>query len=138
MPFAVVLTLALLSAAASCPKAPRHTAHLSLNAFAKALAGVQQGELALFTAGKVPAATHATITAKIVHVATLADEAQTVLDAWVPGQPVPQTLGPVMVAAKDLMRDVTALLPLSDDLRDKVQSVYDAITDVLILIAGGA
>ncbi len=132
---AVVLVAALLSTAATCGKHPKHTATLSLNGFAHALMGVQDAEIVLFEAGKVPQATHQTIQRRILSIATLANEAQTTLDAWVPGQPVPTVLGPVLIAAKDLVTDITALLPLSDALKAQIAQMYAAITDILVLLS---
>jgi len=135
---AVIAVAVTLSLGATCRSAPRHTAHLSLNAFAHALLGVQQGELALYQAGQVSAEAHATITAKLVTVATLADQAQVALDLWTPGDPVPRVVGTVMTAAKDLVHQVLALIPADPVVQANIQAVYDAIADVLILVAGGA
>ncbi|MDD5366956.1 MAG: hypothetical protein PHR30_16590 [Gallionellaceae bacterium] len=132
---AVVVVAAMLATAATCGKHPKHTATLSLNGFAHALMGVQDAEIVLYNAGKVPLLIHQTIQRRILSIATLANEAQTTLDAWQPGQPVPTVLGPVLVAAKDLVTDITALLPLSDTLKAQIDEMYSAITDILILLS---
>lgn len=132
---AVAILALVVSQGASCGQHPKHNATLSLNAFAKGLAGVQNAELVLFQTGKVPQATHVKIQGEIAQVATLADQAQTVLDAWVPGQPVPKVLGTVMQAAKTLMQEIVALIPVSSQLQAQIDAVYGAIADVLVLMA---
>lgn len=147
LPVIVSVAALVLSQGASCGNHPRHTAHLSLNAFAKGLQGVQAVELTLYNAGKVPPGAydpannictgHACVKAGILKVATMADAAQTTLDAWQPGQPVPAVIGPVMQAAKTLMHNITTLIPMTPELQQQINATYDAIADILVLVSGG-
>jgi hypothetical protein len=136
VPVAIVAALALASTAATCRTAPRHTAHLSLNALVKGLAGAQDGEFVLFKAGKVTPDKHAAIQARVRSVAQMIDDGQTVLDAWQPGQPVPHVLGQIIAAASPLVDDILALAPFDEALQAQIKKVYKAIGDILILVAG--
>jgi len=132
----IVIAFALLSFDATCGH-PRHTATDSLNAFIHAVQGIQQGEQSLYDAGKISQTTHDTFRAKVIEVAQTADAAQTVLDAWVPGTPVPKQLAALVVSAEELVNEVVKLLPLDATMGAKVLDVYKALASILKLVAQG-
>ena len=139
---AKILTLLLAlaiggMALTGCAKGtPRHQAAVASQEIGAALFALDDGERALYTAGKIPPATHKAISAKMVDVLTLGKDVNAAVLAWRPGQPAPKVLRDLIPALQRLTLDVTAMLP-GDPKADTlalINSVFAAVALVLAVM----
>lgn len=135
----VFVSLGLLTGATCHKNQPRHDTTTNLTALTLSLQALQAGEKALYDAHTVPQLTlpaHQAFNAKLVQIWTAMDDAVVVVQAWVPGQPVPKQLTTLLEKVRVLLNDSVAVF--GGKLPDQVNAVWSSVTTVLVFFLGGA
>lgn len=136
-PSLIMVALVLCASVACKPNVtPRETVTVSLQATVDALGALQDGERALFTAGKITVEQHRAFGARMVKAWTVVDDARSAALKWRGGDPMPLAISAMSTDLKQLAVDVGALLPVSPETQRLIGQVSSAVIDVLIVIGG--
>ena len=135
---ALVLAVALgAGLVTGCAKGtPRHQAAVASQEIGAALFALDDGERALYTAGRISPAQHKAISGKLVDVLTLGRDINAAILAWRPGQPAPKVLRDILPALQRLTLDVVQMLPGQPgaDVLALINAVYAAVAVVLAVM----
>lgn len=141
----LLLAAVLLLPAVACgPKSvstnPRHPAVVASVGLGQALFALDDGERALYQAGKVSPGQHKAISGPLADVLQVGRDANAAILAWRPGQSAPQALRAMLPKLELLTKDAINALPGEPraSLMAYVSQVYAAVALVLTVMVGGA